>query len=115
VLRYVDLLMVRGLSDTEEVRNTLHRNVGKYLLVDSASYPRSLKNLLRTFCDNLKPPKLILVAFRSVPIVNVIVLWRDDTTCWFIHICHPISGMYIYIYIYRMSQEECARLRESVP
>ena len=27
----------------------------------------------------------------------------------------PVRNTHIYIYIYRVSQEECARLRESVP
>jgi len=43
------------------------------------------------------------VSFHNIPIHYVLACLFD------------VSNIYIYTYIYRVSQEECARLREGVP
>jgi len=42
-------------------------------------------------------------------------MWIYWYKMWWDTECKGIYNIYIYIYIYRVSQEECATLRENVP
>ena len=57
--------------------------------------------------------------YASVKIPIILDTIRLNRLHWFGHVLRMEKNIYIYIYThthtYRMSQEECARLREGVP
>jgi len=73
------------------------------LIVETARVPDMLPSLLACFlpgrAKDLSAPWYICV------------FW-DVSLCFWVKSSHCFKG---YIYIYRVSQEECARLREGVP